>query len=134
MDIKGAIADHMGHFSVYDIPGVLFVVFSGTFFGFALARWGAREAASVARSVSIWAGAAALATAFVRSQLPIAVLVLAAAVLVGKREVGTGNNVLLFSALAIGIGCGSGASVVVGIAMLPFILIMRWAVAPDQRK
>ncbi len=134
MDIKGAIADHMGHFSVYDIPGVLFVLFSATFFGFAAARWGAREENGVARSVALWAGAAALATALVRSQLPIAVLVLAAAFLVGKREAGSGSNVLQFSALAIGIGCGSGASVIVGLAMIPFILIMRWAVAPGQRK
>ncbi len=121
------IADHMGHFSLYDIPNVLFAVVLATILGFVLARWGAGEPATLARRTAFWACAAALATAIVRSQLPVAVLVLAAAFLVGKRENGPANGVLHFSVLVIGIGCGSGATVIVALACIPFVFLMRWA-------
>ena len=42
MDVKGAIADHMGHFSATDIPNVLFMVIMAVAFGYATARLGAR--------------------------------------------------------------------------------------------
>lgn len=134
MDIKGLIADHMGHFSVYDIPNVLFVLVVSTTLGFILARWGASEEHSVAKRSAFWACAAALATALVRSQLPIAALVLAATFLVGKREERQPSAMLHFSVLVIGIGCGSGASVVVALAFVPFILLMRWAHRPAPVK
>jgi hypothetical protein len=134
MDIKGLIADHMGHFSLYDIPNVLFVLVMATLLGYVLARWGAGESASAARRAAFWACVAALATALVRSQLPIAALVLAAAFLIGKREDAPANNVLHFSVLVIGIGCGSGATVIVVLAFVPFILLMRWALRPAQAK
>lgn len=134
MDLKGVIADQLGHFSPYDIPEVLFVLLASALFGFVAAVLGARERGEVARRMALWAAAAALATAFVRSQLPIAVLMLAAAVLVGKRGSPVRDDGLFFSVLAIGVGCGSGATVVVGMAMIPFLFIMRWALKPNAGK
>ncbi|MEZ4739561.1 MAG: hypothetical protein R2818_09475 [Flavobacteriales bacterium] len=130
MDLKGFIADQLGHFSLYDIPEVLFVLLASMFFGYVLTLFGAREVGPEAKRMALWSAAAALATALVRSQLPLAVLVLAAAVLVGKRTSGAKDDTLFFSLLAIGIGCGSGATVVVGLALIPYVLIMRWAVRP----
>lgn len=126
MDLKGMIADHMGHFSVYDIPNVLFVLVAAMVFGYLAARWGCRAAAPEARGLAAWASVAALAAALVRSQLPLAALVLAAAVLVGKRE-RKDAELPLITMLLIGIGCGSGASVVVAAALIIHIPIMRWA-------
>lgn len=126
MDLKGAIADHMGHFSVYDIPNVLFVLIASLVFGYVTARWGAGQEGAQVRQSALWASTAAMAAALVRSQLPLATLVLAAAVLVGRRSGEEGDSTLL-TMLLIGIGCGSGASVIVGIALVVFIPIMRWA-------
>lgn len=130
MDLKGLVADHLGHFSVYDIPSVLFVLVAATLLGFVAARWGAGKSSTEARGLAFWATAAALATAIVRSQLPIAALVLAAAVLVGKRSEGPGREAIFFSVIVVGIGCGSGATVVVALAMVPYLLLMRWALRP----
>ncbi|HNR56601.1 MAG TPA: hypothetical protein PKJ19_15650, partial [Flavobacteriales bacterium] len=131
MDLKGVIADHMGHFSVYDIPNLLLVLVASVVLGHITAIWGARSNARDARRCALWAGTGALAAALVRSQLPLATLVLAAAVVVGKRDdANRGLDHLIM--LLIGIGCGSGASVIVGIALVVFIPIMRWALkAPD---
>lgn len=125
MDIKGVIADHMGHFSAYDIPNVLFVLVASLFFGFVTARWGARASLDRSKRAAMWATTASLATALVRSQLPLATLVLAAAVLVGRQPEERSESTLL-TMLVIGIGCGSGASVIVGAALVLFIPIMRW--------
>lgn len=134
MDLKGAVADHMGHFSLYDIPGVLFVLLAATLIGYGVAWWGAGLRGADARQIAFWATAAALATALVRSQLPVAALVLAAAVIVGKRGPTMSDGVVLFSALAVGIGCGSGATIVVGLAMIPYLPLMRWALRPTAAK
>lgn len=125
MDIKGVIADHMGHFSAYDIPNVLFVLVASLFFGFVTARWGARASLDRSKRAAMWATTSSLATALVRSQLPLATLVLAAAVLVGRQPEERSESTLL-TMLVIGIGCGSGASVIVGAALVLFIPIMRW--------
>ncbi|MBL7950699.1 MAG: hypothetical protein JNM62_03165 [Flavobacteriales bacterium] len=125
MDIKGLVADHMGHFSVYDIPNVLFVVVVSACLAFVLARWGARQDASTARRTALWGATTALAAALVRSQLPLAVLMLAVAVLGGRGTTAERDPVLL-GAMVIGVGCGSGASVIVLLALIPYLLLTRW--------
>ncbi|MBL7939096.1 MAG: hypothetical protein JNL43_07045 [Flavobacteriales bacterium] len=134
MDLKGLVADHMGHFSIYDIPSILFVLVAATLIGFVMAKWGAGVQGVEARKLAFWCTVAALATAIVRSQLPIAALVLAAAVLVGKRSSHQGDDALFWSILLAGIGCGSGATVIVCIAMVPYLLLMRWAYRPSAHK
>lgn len=126
MDLKGIIADHMGHFSVYDIPNLLLVLVAALVFGYITARWGARATPNEARHMALWASIGALAAGLVRSQLPLAALVLGAAVLVGRRERKSADTTM-FSMLLIGIGCGSGATVIVALALVIFIPIMRWA-------
>jgi len=126
MDLKGTIADHMGHFSAHDIPNVLFTLVAAYVFGYLTSWLGSRKRMADARSAALWALVAALAAALVRSQLPLAALVLAAAVLIGKRST-EGADLDLFALLLIGIGCGSGSSVIVGALLLVFIPIMRWA-------
>ena len=132
MDVKGFVVDQLGHFSVYDLPEVLFVIVVAALLGYALARFGARQTGTVLKQMAFWAAAAALAAVFVRSQLPMAALMLAAAVLAGKRSYEMGNDAL-FSVLVVGIGCGSGATVVVVLAMIPYLFLMRWAFGPASR-
>ncbi|HQW06373.1 MAG: hypothetical protein IPH05_06545 [Flavobacteriales bacterium] len=127
MDIKGVIADQMGHFSVVDLPGVLFVVLFSTGLTYVMARFGIREEGPVARRTALWGAIGALSAALVRSQLPVAVLFLAAAILVGRQERAGQETITLVSALAIGIGCGTGASVVVALVLIPYLFILRWA-------
>lgn len=132
MDIRGLIADNMGHFSRYDIPNVVLILCMSVLLGFLVARSGARSNGAAAKGYALWCGAAALATALVRSQLPIALLVLAAAVLVGRRETPNGEGVVFFIILAMGVGCGSGATVIVALVAIPVVLLMRWALAPAK--
>ena len=133
MDVKGFVVDQLGHFSVYDLPEVLFVIVVAALLGYTLARFGARQTGTVLKQMAFWAAAAALAAVFVRSQLPMAALMLAAAVLAGKRSYEMGNDALFFSVLVVGIGCGSGATVVVVLAMIPYLFLMRWAFGPGSR-
>ena len=133
MDIKGLVADQLGHFSVYDLPEVLFIILVSALLGYTLARWGGRETGTTLKQMAFWAAAAALAAVFVRSQLPMAALMLAAAVLAGKRGAGSSNDALFFSVLVVGIGCGSGATLVVLIALIPYLFLMRWAFGPASR-
>ncbi len=126
MDIKGMVADHMGHFSIYDIPRVLLAVVVAACLGMVLGHFGAKRDASATKVLALWSATAALATAIVRSQLPIAILVLAAVILIGRRSEADRDPILL-AAVVIGIGCGSGASIIMVIALVPYLLLVRWA-------
>lgn len=127
MDIMGFLADHMGHFSLYDIPNLLFAVLLATLLGYLLGRVGGQVRGTELRALALWAGSAALAAALVRSQLPLAVLLLAFVLLVKNNDSATRDRVLLFGALVLGLGCGSGASLVTLVVAIPFILVVRWA-------
>ncbi len=132
MDVMGFISDHMGHFSPYDVPNVLFMVFMGALLGYALARFGGRLSDRDARVLMLWSATAALAAAFVRAQLPLAVLFLALVLLV-RMEPSTGRDrLLLFGALVLGMGCGSGAALIMFIAAIPYVALVRWAFPADK--
>ena len=133
MDVKGFVADNMGHFSVYDIPGLLFVLVTATFLGYLVATIGGGERGTAARRLALWAATAALAAALVRSQLPIAAVMLAVAVLAGKRGA-EHADITFVTMLIIGVGCGSGASVIVVMALIPFVLLMRWGLRAQAGK
>ena len=125
MDISGFIVDHMGHFSLYDLPGVVFAVVMAAVLTMVLTR--VAGAGSGARQLVLWSAGAALAVAFVRGQLPVAVCLLALVILARPRSQGQGSDALFFGALAIGLGCGSGATLVTAMLVIPYMLLARWA-------
>ena len=127
MDVMGFISDHMGHFSLYDIPNVLFMVLLAAFLGYLLGWFGGRVQGSEARSMALWAATTALAAAFVRAQLPLAVVLLAIVLLVKGQGATNRERLLLFGAMVVGLGCGSGAGLIMLIASIPYILLVRWA-------
>ncbi|MEO8590194.1 MAG: hypothetical protein ABI432_12545 [Flavobacteriales bacterium] len=132
MDVLGFVADNMGHFTLYDIPNVFFMMFAGAFLGYALARWGGRSHVGNARVLALWAATAALAAAFVRAQLPLAVLLLALVLLVKGEGASIRERLLLFGALVLGAGCGSGAALIMFLVAVPYILLVRWALPGDK--
>ncbi len=124
MDIKGFVADNLGHFSPYDIPNLMFVLLLAAFLGWCIGIAGRANATGTAA----WAALSALAVAFVRMQLPMALALLALLILVRPRIDAQENGLLLVSAVVIGFGCGSGASLVMAIVAIPYLFILRWAV------
>ncbi len=127
MDLKGFAADHLGHFAPHDIGNILFSMLVAAFLGFAMGRFGGRLSAAHARSLALWAATAALAMVFVRTQLAVAVGLLALLLLVRRRTDEGPDAVLFGAAMVIGLGCGSGAALVALVVGIPFILLVRWA-------
>ncbi len=133
MDLKGFLADHMGHFSAYDIPGLLFMLLMAALLAWAVAFLGAGARGFEPRRLALWAATAALGVAFMRMQLPIALALLAILLLVRPSSTDMRERVLLFGALIIGVGCGSGATLIMAIAVVPYLLLVRWAIPrPSQ--
>jgi hypothetical protein len=130
MDWMGFLADNMGHFAPQDIALLLFQMLVAALLGAVLARVGGRLPAEGMRELALWAAAAALGAALVGAQLPLAVLLLAFAVLARGGESDRRHQVLRFGALVMGLGCGSHAALVTAVAGVLFALVARWALAP----
>ena len=129
MDLKGFAADHMGHFTLYDVPNMLVALLLSALLAYLLAALGMRTAAPQARHLGLWAAVAALGVGFVRAQFPLAVSLLALVLLLRSQEVPASERLSLFGALVIGLGCGSGASLIVVAVFLPVLTLARWATA-----
>ena len=129
MDLKGFAADHMGHFTLYDVPNMLVALLLSALLAYLLAALGMRTAAPQARHLALWAAVAALGVGFVRAQFPLAVSLLALVLLLRSQEVPASERLSLFGALVIGLGCGSGASLIVVAVFLPVLMLARWATA-----
>ncbi len=129
MDLKGFAADHMGHFTLYDVPNMLVSLLLSALLAYLLAALGMRSTTPQARQLALWAAVAALGVGFVRAQFPLAVALLALILLLRAQEVSASERLPLFGALVIGLGCGSGASLIVVAVFLPFLLLARWATA-----
>lgn len=124
MNIKGFVMDHMGHFSVYDVAGLLFAMAIAIGLGYVTARlsrdpdpWGAH---------AVWAGVAALAAALVGTQLSLA-LVLVALLLLVRPEPSVVRRPGVALSLVFGLGCGGGAALITIVAALPLLLLLRWS-------
>lgn len=124
MDIKGFMMDHMGHFSMYDVAGLLFAMVVAIGLGYLTGRttgdpdpWG---------GYAIWAGAAALAAALVGTQLSLG-LVLVAVLLLVRPEVPMARRPGVALSLVFGLGCGGGAALITVVAALPLLLLLRWS-------
>lgn len=126
MDIKGLIVDHVGHFAIHDIVGLVFSMLVAALLAWALVRFGADLVGAEARQLVLWSSTTALGVGFAKAQLPLALALVAVAILVG----GLGNDgrlrALQAGALVIGLGCGSGATLVTVIVTVPYLLIVRW--------
>jgi hypothetical protein len=133
MDLKGLAADHMGHFTLYDVPNAAFALLMAALLGLVMGRAGLRQGASAARSVALWSALTSLAVVFVRAQLPLAVALVALTLLVRPQLTERSERLPLIAAVVIGLGCGSGATLIVGALFLPMLLVARWATAPDHR-
>ncbi len=94
----------------------------------AVAFIGAGIRGSEPRILALWGATAALGVAFMRMQLPIALALLAIVILVKPNVSDNRERVLLFGSLVIGLGCGSGASLIMAIATIPYLIIVRWAI------
>lgn len=127
MDLMGFLSDHMGHFGLYDLPNLVFSVLLAVLLGYMLGRFGGKARGTELRALALWAGSAALAAAIVRSQLPLAVVLVALVMLVRGSDRGTRDRALQFGALVLGLGCGSGAALVTLVAAVPYVLVVRWA-------
>jgi len=133
MDLKGFAADHMGHFTLYDVPNAAFAMLVAALLGLVLGRVGLRQGPSGARSAALGSALATLAVVFVRAQLPLAVALVALVLLVRPHMTERSERLPLIASVVIGLGCGSGATLIVGALFLPLLLVARWATASDPR-
>jgi hypothetical protein len=126
VDIKGFIVDHVGHFAMHEILGLVFSMLVASVLAWLLGRFGAGLVGREARSLVLWSATAALGVGFIKAQLPLALAFVAIAVLVGKGRDEGPAKAIHAGALVIGLGCGSGAALVTAIAAVPYMLIVRW--------
>jgi len=127
MDFTGFVVDHMGHFTLYDLPGAAFAVVMAAVLTIVFTLVVGGEARASSRELVLWSAGAALALVMVRGQLPVAVAFLALVMLAKPgMEVRTRGSIF-FGALIIGMGCGSGAALVTAALTVPFGLVGRWA-------
>lgn len=127
MDLLGFVADNMGHFAPQDIPLLLFQALCAALLGAFLARVGGRMPVEGMKELALWAAGAALAAGFAGAQLPLAVLLLAFATLMGGQAGEGRERALRFGAMVLGLGCGSHAALVAIAVGIPFTLLARWA-------
>ena len=132
MDWLGFVMDNMGHFAPQDILLLLFRACCAAVLGALLARIGGRLGADGMKEIALWAAAASLAAGFAGAQLPLAVLLLAFAMLMGGQAGNGRERALRFVALVLGLGCGYAPLVAIAVG-IPFCLLARWAFAPEQR-
>lgn len=104
------------------------------FLSWVVAFFGAGARGSEPRQFALWAATSALAVAFMRMQLPIAIALVAILLLVRPQASDARERILLFGALVIGLGCGSGAALVMSIAVIPYVLLVRWAMPKGSHR
>jgi predicted membrane protein len=127
VDIKGFIVDHVGHFAMHEILGLVFSMLVASVLAWLLGRFGAGLVGKEARTLVIWSATVALGVGFIKAQLPLALAFVALAALVGSGRDEGRSKAVHAGALVIGLGCGSGAALVTAIAAVPYLLIVRWA-------
>lgn len=134
MDLKGLLADQMGHFTPYDIPGILLAMLLAAVLAFALGLFVRMAHGPSGRQLAALAAVVALAVALVRASVPLSIALVALALLLrggaGGHEAEGATwkpHTLRLAAIAIGVGCGSSAGVIVLAVFIPLGLLLRWA-------
>lgn len=128
MDIKGLLADQLGHFTPYDIGTALLSLLAAALLAYVV---GLLARASAPRDLSVSAAVMAFAVALIRASVPLSIALVAAVLLLRgeTRDADKRSLTLRFAALAIGVGCGSSASIIVAALSVPLGLLLRWGTA-----
>lgn len=126
MDIKGFLMDQFGHFGLPQVGSLIFALLIAALLGWALGALAARKPAAVARDLALWAATAALAVGLVRSQLPLALALVALGLFASIGRAKGRAGLLRAGALVLGLGCGSGAALVTFMVAVPYFLLVRW--------
>jgi hypothetical protein len=132
MDLKGLLADQMGYFTPYDVPGILLSMLLAALIAFLLGLLAGGAEGPGARALGALAAVTALAISLVRASVPLSIA-LVAVVLILRGEVKEKNwrsFILNLAALTVGVGCGSSAGLVVLAVFIPLGLLLRWALNP----
>jgi hypothetical protein len=131
MDLKGLMADQMGHFTPVDIWGVLLGMVLAALLCFVLGLVVRVPEAPDRKALALLSSVVALAVALVRASVPLSIALVAVALLFRPELPGEGwrARLPLLSAVVIGFGCGSSAGVIVLVAFVPLVLLMRWAMS-----
>jgi len=126
MDWKGILADHFGHFAVRDVVNLGVATLVAAALAAMVAAYGVRLSRQQARSAALWAGLFAAGVGLVRSQLPLALALVAAVLLLRPSSSSNLDRRVLAGMLVIGLACGSGASVVGACLSILLIVLYRW--------
>ena len=134
MDIRGIIADQLGHFSLEDVPSLLVAVLLAMLLGLFVPAALRPPGAPTGRESAITAGLVALAAALVRSSLPVALVLVAALLLVGRspREEDFRAWACRLAAVVIGVGCGSGAALITVLTVVPVGVVAALLLRPKR--
>lgn len=127
MGLTNMLMDHLGFFYPHQVLNAVVAMLVAAMLGWLLGRVGGRLPDRPARGLALWAALATMALTFVRTNLPVAVALVAVALLVRGAEDGSLDRRSLFGALVIGVACGSGAMLGAVAVGLPLILLFRWA-------
>lgn len=127
MNLKGMLADQLGHFTPYDIGTALISLFAAALLAFVAGSL-ARAKVPSPREMAVSAAVLAFAVCLVRASVPLSIALVAAVLLLrGEvKEMDRGALALRLAALGIGLGCGSSASLIVAALVVPLGLLLRW--------
>ncbi|MCB0795086.1 MAG: hypothetical protein KDB88_10145 [Flavobacteriales bacterium] len=125
MDIKAFIADQLGMFSLYDLPGALFVVLIGAALGWCAARASLLKGVIV-RQMAFWGALSAFAGTMVKAWVRLALALLGMVMLFrsGDRDAGRTESRLKAFVVIAGGACGTGAALVAVLVSLPVLLLL----------
>ncbi|MBL7965287.1 MAG: hypothetical protein JNM31_15735 [Flavobacteriales bacterium] len=134
MDLNALIADQMGLFTLPDIGNLVVGMLLAAVLAYVLGVLVREVEGPTPREMAVLAAVVALAVGFVRASLPMAVALVAAALLVrGPQASASWRGYLArLAALTVGVGCGFSAGVPVLAAFIPLALLLRWSGGPKR--
>ncbi len=129
MDLYGLLTDQMGQFTPLDLWGLVLDLLLAAVLGFALGSLLRVPEAPPARVLAVLAAVVAVAVAVVRANVPLAIALVAVALLF--RPTGAAQDwrarLPLLVSVVLGVACGSSAGIAAVVAFVPLVLLLRWA-------
>jgi uncharacterized membrane protein YccC len=131
MDLYGLLTDQMGHFTPADLWGLVLGMLLAALLAFGVGALVRGPEVPDARVLAVLAAVVALAVALVRAQVPLAIALVAVALLFKPSAPSEGwrSRLPQFIAVVLGAACGSSAGIAAVVAFLPLVLLLRWALA-----